>query len=116
MDMNHIQRHEVECILEILINLVEHKVLGQMPKSSSKVLFKLGFFFHGNLYCCARYSNINNKTRYSKLIIKSDAQKVMARYGFGSRFYDIKYFVVEFKFIVLEFIMNLRVAPQLFFL
>ena len=55
--------------------------------------------------------------RYSKCVIKShcDAQKVMAKYGFGSKFYDIKYFAVEFKFIFLEFILNLRVAPQFFF-
>jgi hypothetical protein len=32
--------------------------------------------------------------RFSKLIIKSIAQKVMAKYGFERRFHDLKYFEV----------------------
>ena len=34
-----------------------HNFLGETPKSSSKVLFKLEFF-HAILYCCVRYSII----------------------------------------------------------
>ena len=38
-----------------------------------------------------------------KLIIKSIAQKVMAKYGFGRRFHDLEYFKVTFCFIFIEF-------------
>ena len=33
---------------------------GQVPKGSSKILFKLDFIviFHGAPYCCVRYSNV----------------------------------------------------------
>jgi hypothetical protein len=46
------------------------------------------------------------------LIIKSIAQNVMAKYGFGHKFYDLKYFEVGFFFIFLVFIIKLRVALQ----
>ena len=35
--------------------------------------------------------------RSSKLIIKSDAQKVMAKYGFKRRFYDLKQCEVSYS-------------------
>jgi hypothetical protein len=34
--------------------------------------------------------------RSSKLITKNDVEKVMAKYGLGGRFYDLKYFEVGF--------------------
>ena len=34
--------------------------------------------------------------RSSKLIIKSNAHMVMAKFGFGRRFHDLKYFEVGF--------------------
>ena len=52
-----------------------------MSSSSSKV-FKV-VFFHGALYCCLRYSNV--KMKILKLITKSIAQKVVAKFGFGRR-------------------------------
>ena len=75
-----------------------------MPKSGSKVLFKLDFFLHGTLYCCVRYSNII----YIKVIIISIAQRVLVKYGFGRRFHDLKYFEVRIFFIFLQFIIKLR--------
>ena len=38
----------------------------------------------------------------------------MAKYGFGRRFHDLKYFEVGFFFIFLEFIINLRATLQNF--
>ena len=32
---------------------------SQMPKSSSKMLFELNFLFHGDLYCCVKFSNVH---------------------------------------------------------
>ena len=52
----------------------------------------------------------NIKMIFSNLIAKSDAQKVMAKYGFGCSFHDLKYFEVGILFIFLEFVINLR-AP-----
>ena len=40
----------------------------------------------------------NIKMRSSKLIVESDAQKVIAKFGFGHRFHDLKYFEVGFFF------------------
>ena len=59
---------------------------GQTPKSSSKVLFKLGFFS----WCPLLLPVIivlgtqiqDTKMRSSKLIIKNIAQKVVAKYVF----------------------------------
>ena len=53
-----------------------------MPKSSSKVLFKLDFFFHVTLYFVLGAQIWNNNTRSLKLNIKSIAQKVLAKSGF----------------------------------
>jgi hypothetical protein len=46
--------------------------------------------------------------RFSKLIIKSDTQKVMTKYGIGRRFHDLEYFEVGFVKTFLEFIIKLR--------
>ena len=46
----------------------------------------------------------------SRLIVKNIAQKVRAKFGFGRRFHDVKYFEVGFSLIFLEFIMNLRAS------
>ena len=40
--------------------------------------------------CNTQLQNI--KLRFSKLIIKSDAQKHMVEYGFERKFHDLKYF------------------------
>ena len=40
----------------------------------------------------------NIKMRFSKLIIKSDAHKILTKFGFGHRFHDLKYFEVGFVF------------------
>ena len=88
----------------------KHICFGQTPKGSSKVLFRLDFFFHGTLYCCVRYSNIEYQDEIFKTIIKSTAQKVMANYCFGHRVHDLQYFEVGISFFIfLEFIINLRV-------
>ena len=51
--------------------------------------------------------------RSSKLIIKSIAQKVMANYGFGCKFHDLKYLDFRFFFFIfLEFIINMRATLQ----
>ena len=52
--------------------------------------------------------------RSSKLIIKSDVEKAMAKYGFGRKFHDLKYFEVGFFFVFLEFTRSLRVSLQKF--
>ena len=38
----------------------------------------------------------NFKMRFSKLIIKTIAQKGMAKFGYGHKFHDLKYFEVYF--------------------
>ena len=50
----------------------------------------------------------------SKLIIKSIAQKVMAKFGFGRKFHDLKYLEFGIFFLILEFIINLRETIQIF--
>ena len=57
----------------------------------------------------------NIKMRFTKLIIKSIAQRVMANSSFVRRFHDLKYLEVGiFSFILLEFIINLRTPLQNF--
>jgi hypothetical protein len=74
-----------------------HNCFGQRPKSSSKVFSKLDFFFHNELYCCVKDSNVEYQAKFFKLIIESDAQKQMLESSFGCRFHDLKYFdVVNF--------------------
>ena len=50
----------------------------------------------------------NIEMRSSKLIIRNNAQKVMAKSGFGRRFHDLKYIEVGFLYIFLEFTINAR--------
>ena len=50
--------------------------------------------------------------RSSKFVIRSDAQKVMAKLGVGCRFHDLKYFEVVLFFIFLKFFVKLKVALQ----
>jgi hypothetical protein len=57
--------------------------------------------------------------RFSKPIIKSTTQKVMASYGFKCRFHDLEYLEVGFLFFIifsifLELIINLRAPLQKF--
>ena len=47
-------------------------------------------FFHGALYCCVRYSNKEYQDEIFRFIIRYTAQKVVAKYGFGYRFHDLK--------------------------
>ena len=54
------------------------------------------------------------KMRSLKLIIKSDGHKVMAKYGFGCRFHAIKFLKLDFVFVLLEFVINLRAPLQNF--
>ena len=47
------------CIRQKCFDILKTSIYGPMPQSNSKMLFKLeGFFFHGALYCCVRYSNL----------------------------------------------------------
>ena len=48
----------------------------------------------------------NTKIKSSKLVNKNVAQNVMATFGFGRRFHDLKHFEVIFLFILLEFIIT----------
>ena len=48
--------------------------------------------------------------RSPKLIIKSNAQKKMARFGCGCEFHDLDYFEFDFFFMFLEFIIHLRLS------
>ena len=69
------------------------------------------FFFNDDLYCCAKYSNVEIKLRSSILSIKCDAQKQMIEFGFGPRVHDLNYFEVGYS-IILEFIIHLRASSQ----
>ena len=71
-------------------------LFGQPTRGSSKVDSKLNRFFHDALYCCVRYSNIKYQDESLKFMIKCIASKTMAKYGFGRRFHDLKYFKVGF--------------------
>ena len=53
----------------------------------------------------------NIKTRSSKLVIESDAQKKMAKSRFGCKFPDLKYFKVKF-YIFLKITILLRASIQ----
>ena len=73
---------------------------GQTPKGSIKVLFKMEFFFLLPFIVVLGTHRIS-RWDLSKLIIKSIAQKVMAKSGFIHRFHDLKYFEVDFFFHIL---------------
>ena len=85
-----------------------------MPKSSSKLLFKLDFSFivPSSVVLGAQIWNI--KLRSSKLIIKSTTQKVIPKLGSGHRFHDLKYFEIGYFFVFLGSHLNLRAPPQKF--
>jgi hypothetical protein len=51
----------------------------------------------------------NVKMTYSKHITKSKILKPLAKYGFGRKFHDLKYFKHGFYNLILKFMMNLRV-------
>jgi hypothetical protein len=44
--------------------------------------------------------------RSSKLIMKSNAQKQMAKFSLGCKFHDINYFEIDFIFYALEVIVE----------
>ena len=55
------------------------------------------FFFHNDLYCCLKDSNVEYQAKIFKLINEGDAQKQMIESSFGCRFRDLNYFdVVNF--------------------
>ena len=54
---------------------LNHNCFCQMPKSSSKVLFKLDFPHDDALRCCLRYSNIE----YQDEILKTSHLKVLLK-------------------------------------
>ena len=57
-----------------------------MPKVIAKCCLKCNFF-HGALYCCVRYLNIE----YQNVFFKSTTQKVIAKSSVGCKFHDLKY-------------------------
>ena len=70
-----------------------------MPTMKAKCCLDWNSFFQGNLYCCVRYSNIRVLIKMFKTFhYKSDAHKIMTKYGFGRRFHDLQYFEVGFFF------------------
>ena len=67
-----------------------------MPKSSSKVLFKMDFF-HGTLcYCVLSIEICNIKMTSSKLIIKNTTQNVIYKVKFFVDFMSFKFFAFGF--------------------
>ena len=60
---------------------------------SSKVLFELEFFMMTSIVVLNTQMQ-NIKLKCSKLIIKSNAQKKMIKYGLGDRYHDLEYFKV----------------------
>ena len=51
--------------------------------------------------------------RSSKVIIKHNAQKHMARFGFGHKFHNLNYFDLDFFFTFLHFIIHLRSSSNI---
>ena len=72
--------------------------------------FKLEFLFMVISIVVLGIQIWNIKMRALRLIIKSDARKVMANSGFGCRFHDLAYFEVGRFFVFLEFFINLRAS------
>ena len=69
------------------------------------MLFKLDFFFMALSIVVLDTQIQKLKMRFSKLIIKRIAQKVMIKYDLDVDYYDLKYVEVGFfSFIFLEFI------------
>ena len=54
------------------------------------------------------------KMRSSKLIFKSNPRKQMARSSFDCNFHDLNYFELDFLFIFLEFIIDVRSSSYMF--
>ena len=50
--------------------------------------------------------------RFSKLMIKNIAQKVMTKFSFVQRFHNLEYLTLTFWFLFLEFIIDLRASLQ----
>ena len=48
-------------------------------------------YFHGDLYCCVKYYIVEYEDEIFKTYHKSNAQKKMARFGFGCKFYDLNF-------------------------
>ena len=71
-----------------------------MPKSSSKVLFKLDVSSWRPLFIVLGNQIKNNKKKSSRLIIKSIPQKVMAKPTFGHRFHDLKFLDLRLSFYI----------------
>ena len=56
------------------------------------------YFFHNDLCCCVKYSNVEYRVEISVLIITSDAQKQMVKSNFRHGFDDLNYFKMRFFF------------------
>ena len=61
---------------------LNHTCFGQTLKNNSKLLFRLDSFFHGALYCCVRYSNIEHQDEMStslslKVLLKKEWLKLV---------------------------------------
>ena len=68
-------------------SILNPSCLGQSPKSSSKALFRLGFFLIMTSIVVLRSSILS---------IKSDAQKQMNWFGFGRRFQTLTMLKLDF--------------------
>ena len=86
--------------------------VSQMARSSSKMLFKLNVFMVTFTVVLSTHMQ-NANMRSPQLIIKSNAQKQMARFGCGCEFHDLHYFELDFFFMFLEFLMHLRLSSNI---
>ena len=101
----------VKCTKKVLRYTKTTQCFGHMPKRSSKLLFELDFF-HGNLYCCVKSSNIECQNEIFKTYHGKWYSKEMAKFGTGRKLCDLKHIKVGFFSNSLEFIINLRASLQ----
>jgi hypothetical protein len=75
----------VKCTKKLLRCTKTIKLLVNHLKAVAKCCLNW-VYFHGSIYCCVRYSNIEYQDEIFKLVIKNIIQKVVAKSGFGYRF------------------------------
>ena len=68
----------------------DHSVFGQMPTSNSKMLFRLNIFIMTSIVVLS--NQMYNIDISPKIIIKSIAQKQMARSSYACSFHELNYF------------------------
>ena len=81
------------------------------PQSSSKILFRLDVLMISSIVVLSTQIQ-SIKMRSSKLIIKNNAQKQLAKSSFRHKFHDLKYFELGIFFVFLKIFIYFRASSN----